>query len=79
MNMKERYKKISDSRRSPFFGTFHGLFYKILNRYYKNINIISSKEAYSLINNILISYLDSVNEDKVRDVLNDISFLKLVG
>ncbi len=49
-------------------------FYKILNRYHKNINIISSKEAYSLINNILISYLDSVNEDKVRDVLNDISF-----
>jgi len=79
MNMKERYKKISDSRRSPFFGTFHGLFYEILKRYYKNINIISSKEAYSLINNILISYLDSVNEDKVRDVLNDISFFKTSG
>ncbi len=32
-----------------------------------------------MINNILISYLDSVNEDKVRDVLNDISFLKTSG
>ncbi|NFP59653.1 ATP-dependent helicase, partial [Clostridium botulinum] len=79
MNMKERYKKISVSRRTPFFGTFHGLFYKILNRHFKNINIISSKEAYSLINNILISYLDSVNEDKVRDVLNDISLFKTSG
>ncbi|AUN10353.1 ATP-dependent DNA helicase [Clostridium botulinum] len=79
MNMKERYKKISVSRRIPFFGTFHGLFYKILNRHFKNINIISSKEAYSLINNILISYLDSVNEDKVRDVLNDISLFKTSG
>lgn len=79
MNMKERYNKISGNIKSPFFGTFHGLFYKILNRHFKDINIISSKEAYSLINNILISYLDSVNEDKVRDVLNDISFLKTSG
>ncbi|MDS1002799.1 ATP-dependent helicase [Clostridium sporogenes] len=79
MNMKERYNKISGSIKSPFFGTFHGLFYKILNRHFKDINIISSKEAYLLINNILISYLDSVNEDKVRDVLNDISFLKTSG
>ncbi|EJO5346576.1 ATP-dependent helicase [Clostridium botulinum] len=79
MNMKERYKKISSGSKSPFFGTFHGLFYKILNRYYRNINIISSKETYLLINNILISYLDSVNEDKVKDVLNDISFFKTSG
>lgn len=50
-----------------------------MNRHFKNINIISSKEAYSLINNILISYLDSVNEDKVRDVLNDISLFKTSG
>ncbi|WP_251859733.1 ATP-dependent helicase [Clostridium sp. Marseille-Q2269] len=76
MNMKERYKEISSNKKAPFFGTFHGLFYKILNRYYKNINIIGRKETYSLINNILISYLDSVNEDKVRDVLNDISLFK---
>ncbi len=62
-----------------FLEHFHGLFYKILNRHFKNINIISSKETYSLINNILISYLDSVNEDKVRDVLNDISLFKTSG
>ncbi|GAA0739957.1 ATP-dependent helicase [Clostridium oceanicum] len=76
MNMKNRYKKITKGRRTPFFGTFHGLFYKILSRYYGKINIIQTKESYYLINYVLTSYLDNVNEDKVRDVLNDISLLK---
>ena len=30
LNMKERYKKTFNKEKSPFFGTFHGLFYKIL-------------------------------------------------
>lgn len=74
-NMKERYMKLTN-RRPPFFGTFHGLFYKILFRYLGTINIISSSETYKLVNSILISYLDSVSDEKVKEVINDISIFK---
>lgn len=79
MNMKQRYKDILNSNRSPFFGTFHGLFYKILSRYYGKINIIEGKHSFNLINTILMNYLDTVSEDKIKDVLNDISVLKTSG
>ncbi len=29
-NMRNRYKNLFNRDKSPFFGTFHGLFYKIL-------------------------------------------------
>ncbi|WP_050607676.1 ATP-dependent helicase [Clostridium niameyense] len=79
MNMKQRYKAILNINRSPFFGTFHGLFYKILSRYYGRINIIEGKYSFNLINTILMKYLDTVSEDKIKDVLNDISVLKTSG
>jgi DNA helicase II / ATP-dependent DNA helicase PcrA len=74
-NMKERYMKLT-KRRAPFFGTFHALFYKILSRYSKNINIINSSSTYKLIKGVLVSYLDSISDEKVREVINDISLLK---
>jgi DNA helicase-2/ATP-dependent DNA helicase PcrA len=74
-NMKERYLKLT-SRKPPFFGTFHALFYKILSRYLKNINIINTSATYKLIKGVLVSYLDSVNDEKVREVINDISLFK---
>ena len=40
LNMKDRYKKAFNRSKTPFFGTFHGLFYQILKRYGININII---------------------------------------
>ena len=40
LNMKDRYTKTFNLDRSPFFGTFHGLFYKILLREGYQINII---------------------------------------
>jgi DNA helicase-2/ATP-dependent DNA helicase PcrA len=76
MNMKERYLKLTENNKAPFFGTFHSLFYKILYRHLNNINIISGSEAYKLINGVLVSYLDSVGDEKVKEVLNNISFFK---
>jgi Superfamily I DNA and RNA helicases len=75
VNMKERYVKLTN-RRPPFFGTFHALFYKILSRYSQNITIINSSTTYKLIKGVLVSYLDSVNDEKVKEVINDISLFK---
>lgn len=79
LNMKKRYLNISSNRRCPFFGTFHALFYKIISRHIGKINIIESGEAYRLIKAVLVSYLDSVSDEKVKEVLNDISLLKNSG
>lgn len=75
LTMKERYKKITD-KKAPFFGTFHGLFYKILSRHYGKINIIDSGKAYMLIKSVLVTYLEQVSDEKVKEVINDISFYK---
>lgn len=75
VNMKDRYVKLT-SKRPPFFGTFHALFYKILSRYSQNITIINSSITYKLIKGILVSYLDSINDEKVKEVINDISLFK---
>ncbi|AYD40439.1 ATP-dependent helicase [Clostridium fermenticellae] len=76
LHMKERYLKISHTKKAPFFGTFHGLFYKIVNRHVEKVNIISSSKTYKLINEILLSYMDSISEEKIKEVINDISVLK---
>ena len=47
-SMENRYKKNYSDENIPFFGTFHGLFYKILVRIYKNISIINSNIAQLL-------------------------------
>lgn len=75
-NMKHRYLKENNSGGVPFFGTFHGLFYKILKRHVGNIDIIDSPTSYKLIQKILLTKLDEVAEDKVREVLNNISLFK---
>lgn len=76
MNMKSRYLKLTNGNKAPFFGTFHALFYKILSRDLGSINIIKGGDAFKLVNGILASYLDSVGEEKVKEVLNDISLFK---
>lgn len=75
-NMKLRYLKENNSGGIPFFGTFHGLFYKILKRHLGNIDIIDSSISYKLIQKILLTKLDEVAEDKVKEVLNNISLFK---
>lgn len=75
-NMKQRFNSISNYSRTPFFGTFHGLFYKMLAKYYGNISIINSAEAYNLIKKQLTQITEDVGDDKVKEVLNNISLKK---
>lgn len=79
INMKNRYVAINGRGSVPFFGTFHGLFYKILKNYYGEINIIDTLEVYKLIKNVLMSYLDEVSDEKVKEVINNISVFKTSG
>ncbi|URZ01361.1 ATP-dependent helicase [Clostridium felsineum] len=76
VNMKQRYINYFNSRRTPFFGTFHSLFYKILSRHKGNIKIIDEFQKYNIVKSVLIKYMDEVNEDKLREVINDISSFK---
>lgn len=72
-NMKNRYIKTFNKNKSPFFGTFHGLFYKMLLREGYKIDIIEGYVTNKIIENTLKKYFDDVNEDKIKEVLNNIS------
>lgn len=76
VNMKKRFQGMMKVMPAPFFGTFHGLFYKLLMRNDNNMKIMEERDAFTLVNSMLTGYIDSVNEDKVREVLNDISLFK---
>lgn len=77
VNMKKRYLNISKgTNNTPFFGTFHSLFYKILSKYTGKINIIEQEKSYEIVKHVLNLYMDSVSDEKVKKVLNDISFFK---
>jgi DNA helicase II / ATP-dependent DNA helicase PcrA len=78
-NMKQRYKAMSRGGMCPFFGTFHALFYKILSRHLGKINIISSTEGHNIIKSVLLSFFDELNEEKIKEVLNNISLFKSGG
>lgn len=75
-NMRERYKKVFNKDIAPFFGTFHGLFYKILLREGYNISILEGGIAHRIIKSVLSNYSDDVSEDKIKEVLNNISLFK---
>lgn len=75
-NMRNRYKNIFKKERAPFFGTFHGLFYKILLREGYDIKIMDEGKGHAIIKNVLSRYFDDVNDDKVREVMNNISMFK---
>ncbi|WP_202127682.1 ATP-dependent helicase [Clostridium sp. C8-1-8] len=75
-NMKDRFTKLCKLNNYPFFGTFHGLFYKILKRHQRNVDLINPSEGYRLINKVLLEKLHEVGEEKVKEVLNNISLFK---
>lgn len=75
-NMKTRYKNNFNKNVAPFFGTFHGLFYKILLREGYEINIIDNGKGHGIVKSVLGKYFDDVNDDKIREVLNNISLFK---
>jgi len=75
-NMKNRYIDTFKKERSPFFGTFHGLFYKILLREGCKINIIQGYITNKLMESVLKKYSDEINEDRVKEAINNISLFK---
>ncbi|MDD7792995.1 ATP-dependent helicase [Clostridium sp. 'White wine YQ'] len=75
-NMKDRFSRDNSNLKAPFFGTFHGLFYKLLMRHLGSINIISTSESYKIVENTLKVYIDEISEDKVKEMLNEISRFK---
>ena len=75
-NMRNRYKNIFNREIAPFFGTFHGLFYKILLKEGYKVKIIDGGVAYKIIKSVLSKYSDEVTDDKVKEALNNISFYK---
>lgn len=75
-NMKKRYQELSRNTETPFFGTFHGLFYKLLIRHLGKLNIIDNSEAYRVISNTLTKHLDEISEDKIKDIRSRISLFK---
>ena len=76
VNMKKRYEEVFKTEVSPFFGTFHGLFYKILLRSGKNIDIIDGGVVHKIVSSVLNKYFDEVNDDKVKETINNISVFK---
>lgn len=75
-NMKNRYKITFNKDIAPFFGTFHGLFYKILLRENYKIKILPRGVAYKIIKSVLSKHFDEVSDDKIKEIENDISKLK---
>ncbi|MVX62172.1 AAA family ATPase [Clostridium chromiireducens] len=75
-NMKNRYAKMFNADVSPFFGTFHGLFYKMLLRCGKSIDIVDGVVVHKIVSNVLSKYFDEVNEDKIKEAINNISLYK---
>lgn len=75
-NMRTRYKNLFNREKAPFFGTFHGLFYKILLKEGYNISIIEGGIAHRIVKAVLVKYSDEVSEDKIKEVLNNISTFK---
>ena len=76
LNMKNRYINVLKKERAPFFGTFHGLFYKILLREGININILEGYITNKIIEGVLRKYFDEINEDKVKEAVNNLSLYK---
>jgi DNA helicase-2/ATP-dependent DNA helicase PcrA len=79
INMRKRYLNITGDESTPFMGTFHSFFYKILEKHLGNIKIITNFEAYAIIKNTLNSFADSVAEDRINEFLNYISIYKIQG
>jgi DNA helicase-2/ATP-dependent DNA helicase PcrA len=77
--MKKRFQALGKGIEAPFFGTFHGLFYKLLIRHYGNIKILEPSQGYRVISNTLANLIDEVSEDKIKEIRNRISLFKCSG
>ncbi|MGL5378577.1 ATP-dependent helicase [Clostridium sp.] len=75
-NMRNRYKNMYNRDMAPFFGTFHGLFYKILLKENFEIKIIEGGITHRIIKGVVSKYIDDVTEDKIKEIINNISSFK---
>lgn len=75
VSMKKRYKEETKKVKTPFFGTFHGLFYKILSRK-EEVKMISTNDTYNIVKKGLYTYLKDVGEDKIKEMINAIGTYK---
>lgn len=77
--MKNRFIALSDKGVMPFFGTFHGLFYKMLKAHYNNLEIIDTVITYRIVADVLKGYMDEVSDEKTKEYINQISLFKNSG
>ncbi|MBM7871104.1 DNA helicase-2/ATP-dependent DNA helicase PcrA [Clostridium pascui] len=78
-NMYLRYVSNNNLEVPAFFGTFHSLFYRIL---YKNSNkpqIITGDRCLKIIDYTLRKYTQTINEEKLKGIINSIYLYKSSG
>ncbi len=79
--MKERFLRLSKNEyRATAFGTFHGIFFRILREEYKLTadNIISEEAKFALIKNLVVHYCEdsSFENELTAKVVQEISYIK---
>lgn len=79
MEMKKRYLTMCRNKRSPFFGTFHSLFYKILKCYYSSIQIIKEQDQLEIIKSILKEYIGEISEVKAKQIISSMALYNASG
>lgn len=75
-NMYLRYVHNNNLEVPAFFGTFHSLFYKILYNHLTNPQIITQSECLRIVDYVLRKYTETINEEKLKGIVNSIYFYK---
>lgn len=75
-NMYLRYVHNNNPEVPAFFGTFHSLFYKILYNHLANPQIITQSQCLRIVDYTLRKYTESINEDKLKGIVNGIYLYK---
>ncbi|HSN59020.1 MAG TPA: ATP-dependent helicase, partial [Clostridiaceae bacterium] len=71
--MADRYRKVSGEGEEPFFGTFHSLFYRIIEKHRGVVSMANESDTSAVIKDVLSGFTDSITEDRIKGVKSDIS------
>lgn len=74
--MRDRFLEQNKTIETPFFGTFHSLFYNILLWQNLKFKLIEEHESSKIIKDVLKSFIVVVNEEKIRELITCISVFK---
>ena len=79
--MKERFETFPNITQTHIkkvdFGTFHSVFYKIINSYYgRYISVISQDKIRDIIKKALVYVHESKDSELISNILNDISLIR---